>query len=132
MKSWNAGCKRTPKDGAFTYSCRNTTLAQFADKLPDVGGAAGYLTEHPMVDLTGLKGSYDFDITWSPPARVYGRGARGDGTIPVGGAATAVAPTGGLTLFEAIDKQLGLKLSVEKHAMPIVVIDHVDRTPTEN
>jgi len=37
-----------------------------------------------------------------------------------------------LTIFEAIDKQLGLKLSVEKHSMPIVVIDHVDRTPTDN
>ena len=33
-------------------------------------------------------------------------------------------------LYEAIEKQLGLKLSVEKHAMP-VVIDHADRTPAE-
>jgi uncharacterized protein (TIGR03435 family) len=129
----HAGCTRTPKDGAFTYTCRNTTMAQFAGKLPDVGGAAGYLNEHPMVDLTGLKGSYDFDIVWSPPARVYGRGGRGDsGGLSAGGPATAVAPTAGLTIFEAVDKQLGLKLSVEKHAMPIVVIDHVDRTPADN
>jgi len=42
------------------------------------------------------------------------------------------APAGGLTIFEAIDKQLGLKLSVEKHSMPIVVIDRVDRTPAGN
>jgi uncharacterized protein (TIGR03435 family) len=128
----HAGCVRTPKDGAFTYSCRNTTMAQFADKLPNVGGAAQYLNEHPMVDLTGLKGAYDFDIVWSPPARVYGRGGRGDGGgLPVGGIAVD-APTGGLTIFQAIDKQLGLKLSVEKHSMSIVVIDHVDRTPSDN
>jgi uncharacterized protein (TIGR03435 family) len=121
----HAGCKRTPKDGAFTYSCRNTTLAQLVDKLPTVGGAAGYLNEHPVVDLTGLKGSYDFDIVWSPPARVYGRvGARPDGT--------PATPNGGLTIFEAIDKQLGLKLAVEKHPMSVVVIDHIDRTPSEN
>jgi hypothetical protein len=67
-----------------------------------------------MRDLIG------FDIVWSPPGRVYGRG---------GAPAT---PNGGLTIFEAIDKQLGLKLSVEKHPMTIVVIDHVDRTPSEN
>jgi uncharacterized protein (TIGR03435 family) len=128
----HAGCTRTPRDGAFNYSCRNTTMAQFAAKLPDVGGAAGYLNEHPMVDLTGLKGSYDFDITWSPPAR-FNRGGRGDsGGLPVPGAVIAAAPIEGLTIFEAIDKQLGLKLSVEKHAMPVVAIDHVDRTPSDN
>jgi len=36
-----------------------------------------------------------------------------------------------VTLYEAIEKQLGLKLSVEKHAMPVVVIDHADRTPSD-
>jgi uncharacterized protein (TIGR03435 family) len=126
----HAGCTRTPKDGAFTYSCRNTTLAQFADKLPDVPGASGYLSEHPMVDLTGLKGSYDFEIVWSPPARVYG--ATGRGGVPVAGTQSASALSGGLTVFEAIDRQLGLKLAVEKHSMQVIVIDHIDRTPSEN
>ena len=123
----HAGCTRTPKDGAFTLTCRNTTMAQFASKLPNIGGAAGYLSDHPMVDLSGLKGSYDFEITWSPPARfVSGRAG-----LPAGGGpVTAAVPTGGVTLYEAIEKQLGLKLSVEKHAMP-VVIDHADRTPAE-
>ena len=50
----HAGCTRTPKDGAFTYSCRNTTMAQLADKLPDVGGAAGYLNEHPITTQPGI------------------------------------------------------------------------------
>jgi uncharacterized protein (TIGR03435 family) len=129
----HAGCTRTPKDGAFTYSCRNTTMAQFADKLASVPGASGYL-DRPMVDLTGLTGSYDFDVTWSPPARVYGRGGRGGDSDAQssGGAAIASAPTGGLTIFEAIDKQLGLKLAVEKHPMPVIVIDRVDRTPSDN
>lgn len=122
----HAGCTRTPKDGAFTLSCRNTTMTQFAAKLPNIGGASAYLDEHPMVDLTGLKGSYDFEITWSPPGRFAKAG------LPGGGPVTAAVPTGGVTLYEAIDKQLGLKLSVEKHSMPVVVIDHADRTPTEN
>jgi uncharacterized protein (TIGR03435 family) len=123
----HAGCIRTPKDGAFTLTCHNMTMAQFAGKLPYVGGAAGYLSEHPMVDLTGLKGAYDFEITWSPPARF----AAGRGLPASGGPVVAAVPTGGVTLYDAIEKQLGLKLSVDKHSMPIVVIDHADRTPTE-
>jgi uncharacterized protein (TIGR03435 family) len=129
----HAGCKFAPKDGAFLLSCRNTTMSQFADKLPNQRGAAGYLTEHPMVDLTGLKGAYDFDIAWSPPARTYGRTiGDGGGTIPPGATNEAVAPDGGLTIFEAISKQLNLKLAAVKHPMPIVVIDHVDRPAADN
>lgn len=124
----HAGCTRTPKDGGFTLVCRNTTMTQFAGKLPHVGGAAGYLSEHPMVDLTGLDGFYDFEFTWSAPAR-FSNGGRG---LPMGGEITAAVPTGGVTLYEAIDKQLGLKLAVQKHTMPVVVIDHADRTPSEN
>jgi uncharacterized protein (TIGR03435 family) len=124
----HAGCTRTPKDGGFTLTCRNTTMTQFAGKLPYVGGAAGYLSEHPMVDLSGLKGSYDFEFTWSPPAR-FANSGRG---LPTGGEITAAVPTGGVTLYDAIDKQLGLKLAVQKRAMPVVVIDHVDRTPADN
>ena len=124
------GCTRTPGDGAFTYSCRNTTMAQLVQRLPDVNGAGNYL-DHPLIDLTGLKGGYDFDFTWSPPARFDGR-VNGGGSPSAGGAGTAVAPPGGVTLFEAFEKQLGLKLALEKHPMPGVVIDRVDRTPTEN
>ena len=125
----HAGCKRNPKDGALVYTCINTTMAQFAEKLPNVPGAAGYLNEHPLVDLTGLKGSYDFEISWAPPARTLGRGPNGG--VP-NGPGQPSAPTGGLTLFEAIDKQLGLKLLVEKHPMTVMVIDHIDRTPSAN
>jgi uncharacterized protein (TIGR03435 family) len=38
----------------------------------------------------------------------------------------------GLTVFEAVDRQLGLKLAATKHPMQVVVIDHINRTPTEN
>jgi len=124
----HAGCTRTPKDGAFTLTCHNTTMAQFAAKLPNIGGAAGYLSDHPLVDLTKLTGSYDFEITWSPPARFA---AAGRGVPTSTGPAVAATPTGGITLYDAIAKQLGLKLSVEKHSMPVVVIDHADRLPAD-
>jgi uncharacterized protein (TIGR03435 family) len=38
----------------------------------------------------------------------------------------------GITVFEAIDRQLGLKVETQKRPMPVVVIDHVNQAPTEN
>lgn len=124
------GCTFTPADGAILYSCRNTTLAQFADKLPTVAG--GYL-DHTMVDLTELKGAFDFDVTFAPANRVNGAVGRNDAQ-PAGAGATpvAIAPSGGISLFEAIDKQLGLKLAAQKYPMPVIVVDHMERTPTDN
>jgi uncharacterized protein (TIGR03435 family) len=133
------GCNVVPADGALTYSCRNTTMAQFVEKLPMVG--AGYL-DHPIVDLTELKGAFDFDVSFAPANRVFGSGGRGGDAQPAaagaaagaatGVPATASAPTGGISLFEAIDKQLGLKLAAQKYPMPVIVIDHMERTPTDN
>ena len=77
-----------------------------------------------MVDLTGLTGSYDFKVTWSPRARTLGR----NGAPP----AESAAPSGELTVFEAIDRQMGLKLATRKHPMPVIVIDQVNQKPTEN
>ena len=45
---------------------------------------------------------------------------------------TASDPTGTLTIFEALEKQLGLKLEKERRNMPVIVIDHLEQKPTEN
>jgi len=37
-----------------------------------------------------------------------------------------------LTIFEAIKKQLGLRLEAQECPMPIIVIDHIEQEPTEN
>jgi uncharacterized protein (TIGR03435 family) len=37
----------------------------------------------------------------------------------------------GLTLNEAIEKQLGLKVQTEKRKMPVLIFDHVETTPTD-
>jgi uncharacterized protein (TIGR03435 family) len=120
-------CVRRPVDGALTLTCTNTTMEQFAKRIRET--AAGYL-DHPVVDLTGLKGGYDFTVGWAPRNRVLGPGKPaegGDGPVPV----ASDRPVG-LTLFEAVDRQLGLKLATTKQPMPVVVIDHMERTPTEN
>jgi uncharacterized protein (TIGR03435 family) len=41
-------------------------------------------------------------------------------------------PMGGYTIFEAIEKQLGLKLEKTKRPGSVFVIDHMEQKPTEN
>jgi uncharacterized protein (TIGR03435 family) len=110
-------CDLLTADTGRSFNCRNTTMAQLAERLPDV--AQAYITL-PMVDLTGLKSAYDFTLTWTPKNPTSDR--RG---ADIGGQATT--PTGGLTVFEAIDKQLGLKLEERKHPLPVVVIDRAEK-----
>ena len=105
------------------FTCVNVSMAQFADKLQ--GMAPGYIHQ-PVVDLTGLDGYWDFTLNFSNPLQLMAGGGRG------GGAGEASDPNGAISLFEAIDKQLGLKLEQQKHPMPVVVIDHVEEKPTDN
>jgi len=107
-------------------------MEQFAKRVRDVPGATPYL-EHPVVDLTGLKGAYDFTITWAPRARTLGNGPQVPSNIETGPVPVASdRGAGNLTLYEAVDRQLGLKLATQKHPMQVVVIDHMERTPTAN
>ncbi len=111
-------------------------MAQFAEKLHP---AAPNSLPHPIIDLTELKGAYDFVLSWS---RAIGPGQ----LVPLPAAASAAqsgspqsAPAASdapadvfVTLMEAFEPELGLKISEQKHPMPVVVIDHVQRTPTDN
>ena len=49
----------------------------------------------------------------------------------VGGPVASERPNG-MTVFEAVDRQLGLKLALQKHSMQVIVIDQVNRKPSEN
>ena len=121
-------CTRRAVDGALEMACTNTTMEQFARKIRETAG--GYL-DHPVVDLTELKGGYDFTVTWAPRNKTMGTQRPGESTdsgpVPV-----ASDRGSGLTVFEAVDRQLGLKLATLKHPMQVVVIDRMERTLTEN
>jgi uncharacterized protein (TIGR03435 family) len=41
-------------------------------------------------------------------------------------------PNGAISLFEAVDKQLGLKLEQQKRSAQVLVVDHVEEKPTDN
>jgi uncharacterized protein (TIGR03435 family) len=37
----------------------------------------------------------------------------------------------GLTSYEAVERQLGVKLVKQKRSVPVIVVDHVDEKPLE-
>jgi uncharacterized protein (TIGR03435 family) len=113
-------------------TCQNITMAQFVDQLQSLAGTQYF--RHPVLDGTGLEGAWDFILTFSPinPAQIAGaRGAPppgGPGAADVG----ASDPVGGVSLFDAVEKQLGLKLESQKRSYPVFVIDHMEEKPTDN
>ena len=113
-------CKIVNTDRRY-FVCTNTTMAQFAERLPDV--AAAYL-HPPVLDFTEIRGAYDFQLYWTPKRLLSNPAAKAASD-------TAPTPVEEVTVFEAVDKQLGLKLTEQKHPVPVVVIDKVERTPAE-
>jgi uncharacterized protein (TIGR03435 family) len=105
--------------------CRNTTMEQLADRLPQL--ANGYV-HAAVLDKTGLTDAYDFTLSFSAIGILQGPG-QGPGQPVAGGASD---PNGALSLPDAVSKQLGLKLELEKRPAPVLVIDHVEQKPTEN
>jgi uncharacterized protein (TIGR03435 family) len=132
----------TPSRGRLTLF-QNVTMDQFADKLE---GISAWLTT-PVINATNLEGSYDFTINYSPvgmsglsagpnggPPLAIGGGRGGPEGPGANGPATgdAAEPNGAITLFEAIEQQLGLKLVEDKRPVTVYVIDHVEAKPVDN
>jgi uncharacterized protein (TIGR03435 family) len=113
-------------------SCQNMTMAQIANELQSV--AAGYINT-PVLDGTGMQGRWDFTLSFSSIGLTTG-GRIGNGGPPPGasptGASTTTDPNGALSLFDAVSKQLGLKLEKQTRPVPVLVIDHIEEKPTEN
>lgn len=111
------------------------TLAGFADILTRVlqlGNQGGPL----VVDQTGLKGYYEVttEISFADlmaGMRAFNRGAPPSGDNNANPAAAASDPTGGQTVYASVEK-LGLKLEDRKAPVEQLVIDHMEKTPTEN
>jgi uncharacterized protein (TIGR03435 family) len=89
-----------------------------------LGGLAGNrVAAAVVVDKTGLTGKYDFTLEFA-------------GYMGPGGAFPPAAPdapnTGGPSLFEALDTQLGLRLVEKKVQHDVLVIDSISKMPVQN
>jgi uncharacterized protein (TIGR03435 family) len=86
----------------------------------------------PVYDATGLKGKYDFILTFTGDVPA-GRGSASVSVSVDGGAAPAAPPESDApTIFAAVQEQLGLKLEQKKGTVDLFVIDHVEKSPSEN
>jgi uncharacterized protein (TIGR03435 family) len=120
----------------------NVTMPGLAEQLTgmfQMGGSGG----KQVVDQTGLKGSYEVTMEFamadlmamarSQGMMPMGPGGGGGGSGANASPAAAASDPGGMgsTVYASV-KKLGLKLEPSKAPVEQLVIDHVEKTPTEN
>jgi uncharacterized protein (TIGR03435 family) len=94
-------------------------MAEFAEWFSRhaIGLKSGAISDH-----TALGGRWDFTL-------VYDAGDH-FGTPSPSQTGEASDPSGGYTIFEAFERQLGLKLVTTTSPQPVMVIDHLNRKPS--
>ncbi len=113
--------------------------------MPTLTEELSQFLDRPVIDKTELKGNYQIALDLSmedmmnmmskgnfgggggPPGGPDGGGFGPPGGFPVG----AGAEGSGSTVLQSIQK-LGLKLDSQKAPEKMIVIDHLEKTPTEN
>ena len=93
----------------------NETMADFA-RVIGPQTLPGLLT-----DATGLTGKYDYTIFWSMTA-----------TSAAWRGMAATDDADGPSIFDAVQEQLGLKIEKKQGPVQMLVVDHVEKKPTEN
>ena len=130
--SERSGCKPDPnapkpvKNMGPMIACKNTSMADLAENLQQMANA--YI-DHPIVDATGLEGGWDFLVGWTPKGMLQ-PAATPNPNQPPGAVGEATDPSG-ISAFEAVDKELGLKLVKQKRSIPVIVVDHVAEKPIQ-
>jgi uncharacterized protein (TIGR03435 family) len=102
------------------------TVARLAAKaftMPEFAARLSGWTSHPIVDKTGLAGRFEFVLEFTPDMSRFPAPA----AAPGGGAS---APSSDAAY--AVEKQLGLKLTEAKAMLDMIVVDHAEKTPTDN
>ncbi len=125
-----SGGQVTVKVATLVQSCHGMTMAAFAEQLHTMILGPMYLGNNPVADQTGLQGKWDFDFKYTPkpPANPNQNQTATTANGPV-----QIVQTGEyITLFDAVDKQLGLKLDAVTLPVPVLTVDSVNRKPTDN
>lgn len=104
----NTGAPFFGMNAGFEFKFQNASVDSIAM-------AAENELKQPVIDKTGLEGKYDYDLIFT----------RDDSPTDF------QHPDYG-SIFVAIEKQLGLKLTPEKTPVDYLIIDHVEKVPTEN
>jgi uncharacterized protein (TIGR03435 family) len=97
--------------GKGALIANRVTMAELAEKISEPLG-------RPVIDATGLKGRYDIRIDITAYAAEQGSGGGDLDVMSI--------------LFNALQAQLGVKLEARKDSPEILIVDSVERAPTEN
>jgi uncharacterized protein (TIGR03435 family) len=100
----------TAAPGHIRFGGRSVPLSLLASSLPTMTGMA--MISRPVVDETGLSGTFDFTLEWVPEFN-------------------APPDASGPNFREGLSGQLGLKLEPRQGAVDILVVDHVEH-PSAN
>jgi uncharacterized protein (TIGR03435 family) len=114
---------------ARKMTCQNMSTTELAARLQQIGGDT---FKAPVLDETGLEGRWNFSMTFAIPglAQALANARAQAGSAAAGsGSLTASDPTGVMTLEEAIERQLGLKLRTQQRTAPVFVVDYVEDKP---
>jgi uncharacterized protein (TIGR03435 family) len=114
-----------PGTGGITLNMINATIGDFTGFLQIL------VLDRPVVDRTGIQGRFDYQCTFTPDDSQFGGHPP---QIPNQGnnaTATDTAAPAAPSLYDALQQELGLKLSAEKTSVDVIAIDHVGK-PTAN
>jgi uncharacterized protein (TIGR03435 family) len=99
--------------GQVEYNCRNISMDAFVANLPSMFGAN--VGRNPLLNETGIQGNFSFDLTYS-----------------MGLIGPMMDEGSHISIFTAVEKELGLKLEERHVPTPVYVVDSVERTPAPN
>jgi uncharacterized protein (TIGR03435 family) len=115
------------KEVPDTGSHSNSDDTHYEGSGISMAGFAAFLSREvgqPVLDMTGLKGAYALKLDWVREPRTT---VEVKSDVPV---AQDALP--GTNIPTAIQDQLGLRLEMRKAPIEILIVDHVERVPTEN
>jgi uncharacterized protein (TIGR03435 family) len=101
-----------PRPSEMQEICRGT-MGEFAKYL---GTFAPSYIDLPVVDQTGLTGRFELRLHWSPHAHMGSADNTG-----------AASPGGDLTILEALESQLGLKLERRRLPLPVLIVERAQK-----
>ena len=110
--------KESPNDEVFAgyhgVHGRNQNLSATHMTMESLANEIGntFFVDRPVIDRTGLNGTYDFKIEATPEFR-YNKDPQPED----------------VSVFSAIREQLGLKLDPQKANIEVLVVDHVEKPP---
>jgi uncharacterized protein (TIGR03435 family) len=103
----------------------HTTAVDYS--MPELAKMLARFAQAPVVDQTRLNGKYDLHLEFSPTLSTPGGLG---GSVPP--SATVSDGDTAPELLDAVQMQLGLRLEPKKVPFDVLVVDHMEKVPTEN